>query len=903
LHLAAREGHISCVEELLKRGSYLNAKTVDDCTALDLAVLSQHSEVTMRLIEIGADMNYKRSLMTWTKVSFRTDATIFGQLMGTSVVSFRDSLYLIGGIDKQSSKFSSDIYILQILENNEKKNGSSHFIVQCNRLSTSGERIVRFRHAAVVRYHEVFLFGGYSNLHEMAEFSILPMLDLTTLRWSTRQTKGDFPPPMIDCSASLLDSEVYVFGGKGDTVYNALYGLDLDTLYWRKIECHVQHCTPLLPSLKLQAETNNQTIGYCEPSPRCEHSAFFVGKQLFVLSGNSPIFSPPQIEIFDTESLMWQIPSQKSENNSPLPHECKIVWASLIKQNRVLCLTNSKANEVWTFEYDKNKNEIVWDCPKVIGQTTQRHSGYYGNKIDTNKVLVFGERPMIDSDCIMNMLVTEEKKFSLESDLRKIVNSEEFADVELLVANSNGTVTTFYAHKIILSTQSSYFDSLFQQLEASNKKEIVSTTSAKSRLRIVINDVHSKVMPLLLEFIYTDSVQSPPSLAVDLTRSVKKYVPNRYTRLIRQVMRDVGDGDSHYKLLQEQIGSLFNNTKYSDVSFVLETGQTIFAHKAIISARSEHFRALFNGGFDESREEQIFIRHVKSEIFLKMMRFLYSKPVEITPETAVDLLIAADIYHLPELFALCEISLMESDIDADNVLGMFQLADMSNATQLKSYCLSYILTNYDICTKNIDFMRLHISQKEELFNCRRKKNERVVQDKSKKQQNDVLINFCRKHSKTPLLEQHFDEKYTKTLSGIYLKTSLSRTPIALQYDQSSTNGNNTDHAKEVFLSQSSGMKVDDYQTSQEDLRLRQSDTILFKDNTFSVCSKNSEQSKSRPKVFKRLQDCHFLSENRTNTSKHKKTAKEQAFVVAIVATIFIFGAGAVFWQRFLKTSK
>jgi hypothetical protein len=102
-------------------------------------------------------------------------------------------------------------------------------------------------------------------------------------------------------------------------------------------------------------------------------------------------------------------------------------------------------------------------------------------------------------------------------------------------------------------------------------------------------------------------------------RSVKKYVPNRYTRLIRQVMRDVGDGDSHYKLLQEQIGSLFNNTKYSDVSFVLETGQTIFAHKAIISARSEHFRALFNGGFDESREEQIFIRHVKSEIFLKVL--------------------------------------------------------------------------------------------------------------------------------------------------------------------------------------------------------------------------------------------------------------------------------------------
>jgi hypothetical protein len=36
------------------------------------------------------------------------------------------------------------------------------------------------------------------------------------------------------------------------------------------------------------------------------------------------------------------------------------------------------------------------------------------------------------------------------------------------------------------------------------------------------------------------------------------------------------------------------------------------------------------------------------------MDFLYARPVEITEESAIDLLIAADLYRLPELLNLCE---------------------------------------------------------------------------------------------------------------------------------------------------------------------------------------------------------------------------------------------------------
>jgi RCC1 and BTB domain-containing protein len=44
---------------------------------------------------------------------------------------------------------------------------------------------------------------------------------------------------------------------------------------------------------------------------------------------------------------------------------------------------------------------------------------------------------------------------------------------------------------------------------------------------------------------------------------------------------------------------LINNETYSDVVFVLE-GKKIFAHRAILLAQCEHFRAMFSNGMKES---------------------------------------------------------------------------------------------------------------------------------------------------------------------------------------------------------------------------------------------------------------------------------------------------------------
>lgn len=111
-------------------------------------------------------------------------------------------------------------------------------------------------------------------------------------------------------------------------------------------------------------------------------------------------------------------------------------------------------------------------------------------------------------------------------------------------------------------------------------------------------------------------------------------------------------------MLQEQVYSAFNNPKHSDITFILPDKSKFYAHKVILGSRCDHFRALFSSGFDESKVTQIDVTSVKQEIFLKVMQYLYSNHTEITHEDAVDLLIAADLYRIPDLIANCEELLM-----------------------------------------------------------------------------------------------------------------------------------------------------------------------------------------------------------------------------------------------------
>ena len=159
---------------------------------------------------------------------------------------------------------------------------------------------------------------------------------------------------------------------------------------------------------------------------------------------------------------------------------------------------------------------------------------------------------------------------------------------------------------------------------------------------------------------------------------------------------------------------LINNEDYADVVFLVEA-RKVYASRAHLAVRSEHFRAMLYGGMRESLAgggggtgagSEITIQDVSHEVFLKMLEFLYTDTVtDITPHLAVPLLIASERYLLDRLKGLCEDSIRKS-ICPENVVDIFIAAHRHNADGLKQICLEFIVENLSAVKKSGPFQEL-----------------------------------------------------------------------------------------------------------------------------------------------------------------------------------------------------
>jgi len=127
--------------------------------------------------------------------------------------------------------------------------------------------------------------------------------------------------------------------------------------------------------------------------------------------------------------------------------------------------------------------------------------------------------------------------------------------------------------------------------------------------------------------------------------------------------------------------------------FLVE-GKPIYAHKAILSAQCEHFRAMFTSGMKESNQGQIEVKDWSYNSYLLMVEYLYSGSISnFSPKVASDLLGLADAYMLEGLKYHCENTLMHN-VDNDNVCNLLIEANKYSSIELKKFCIGYLIKNF-----------------------------------------------------------------------------------------------------------------------------------------------------------------------------------------------------------------
>ncbi len=75
--------------------------------------------------------------------------------------------------------------------------------------------------------------------------------------------------------------------------------------------------------------------------------------------------------------------------------------------------------------------------------------------------------------------------------------------------------------------------------------------------------------------------------------------------------------------LSSTLAAFVDNECYADVKLVVE-GRDIQAHKAILCARSSHFRAMFTLGMREATTNVIEVGDISYEVFATILRYLYA---------------------------------------------------------------------------------------------------------------------------------------------------------------------------------------------------------------------------------------------------------------------------------------
>src|SRR2546423_906878 len=104
--------------------------------------------------------------------------------------------------------------------------------------------------------------------------------------------------------------------------------------------------------------------------------------------------------------------------------------------------------------------------------------------------------------------------------------------------------------------------------------------------------------------------------------------------------------------LEQDLRSLINNPKYSDIEILCEDEKKLHGCRAILAARSEVFDRLLYGRMKESYEKQISFPKINSYVMMIMLEYAYTGSVKeesLTKDNIVEAFYAADYFQLPDL--------------------------------------------------------------------------------------------------------------------------------------------------------------------------------------------------------------------------------------------------------------
>ena len=245
---------------------------------------------------------------------------------------------------------------------------------------------------------------------------------------------------------------------------------------------------------------------------------------------------------------------------------------------------------------------------------------------------------------------------------------------------------------------------------------------------IFFGDVSLPALSHLLLYLYSDTTPTQElekdqfvellnlSIKLELTRL--KSICEWHRNLLVLGDQEVAIEKSRFHVDFEKC---VDNQEFSDITFQLENGDKVNAHRIILVTRSEYFKAGLLGYLSE-KESRVF--HLKGEFskasLIHCLSFMYTgvSPVakeKLHPDTVIEIIQMAHLFNLHDLVETLGFWLADF-ADSESAAFLFQVGDLYNCESLKKGVKQFVMTHVKSVKESESFSLLSEEQKEEIQN-------------------------------------------------------------------------------------------------------------------------------------------------------------------------------------------
>jgi len=150
-----------------------------------------------------------------------------------------------------------------------------------------------------------------------------------------------------------------------------------------------------------------------------------------------------------------------------------------------------------------------------------------------------------------------------------------------------------------------------------------------------------------------------------------------------------------------------NSKEFSDIQFLIgPRREPVFAHRAVLAARSEVFRTVLRQkGASVDKNQPLILEDEKTEVFLTMLDFMYTNCCTLTYELAPHVLAAANEYGLDGLRRITS-KFMADNITTETACAIIDSAVLNQQKELVKRVLTFIEEHTEDCFASQSFLEI-----------------------------------------------------------------------------------------------------------------------------------------------------------------------------------------------------